>query len=1231
MGRFVSLKNVALPLLLLTATGVASAQQSAQAIFAAAHAADAATQVTQARTNAAVALQQEPPALKVTEFSQEALASAKAQPRVKKAAIQKAVNVAGLAGTWVQSFTSLSNYTTSGGCQVTISPVESAPDSIAITNFWTNMISPSVVVKAHVDPTTGRVTIPNQKVVKDADMGWLDLAYATTSGPMRDKPLEGQVNADGSITIDSWWAIYVVEGDYADKFVASGHQLQFDRKNGTMSFTDAKGNKLQYAVHIDQPLNNVINVKNFYNSGFPLEITLNGDKTGTILTQTIRQELYNNAVTNWNIIKCLTFNETGALATYANMFNTDAATDNRHIRWTDWSALCMDRNPPAYAGRLTDACITADFDISYPELGSSDFTGAGTEADPYLIKNMSDLMLLAAKVNDATVSEGAKYASVFAGKYFRMENDIDLSNTRFTPIGQDLQHRFAGTFDGNGHKINNLTINLRWDYAALFGNADTTSVIKNLTMVNPKVTTTGSLCAAVAGYTYGTLKNCHVISPQITGYNLATAGLAGIANVIDSCSVTGGTVMSYGSYAAGMVGEISSEIANSHVSEMTIRCSANASNSPTGGLVANLYMAKARNCYAAATIDGTLDYSVQNVGGIAGNCTFGSIENCFFVGQLMAYHQNSMVGGITSQLMGTLRNSYSAGRIDSPASTKCGGLTGYVRQQKMSETAPMVQSEVSNCYTSAFVNAQVGTYDALIGVRESLGEIEANTTPVLTNVYFNRQITDYRSARFGSTTAELTAAAGPAGFDASAWTFTEGYYPRLTAIADNEVAQFSASLLYMDPYSSLRMLQHDAKLDLMGNTTAALYNNGSFGNKGHYSTIENGTLKIGNEIGCDTLFLMNGDNLYYLEVNVTPSAFQGEGTKDNPYLIQNKYNLISLSQITTNEKQAYADTYFLMTNDIDLEYSDEFIGLSADPGYENLFKGTFDGGGHTIHRMKINAVSWTKEPTDSTQGTLNTTACRMYNGFVSKLDASGVVRNLNIAADCDLQLFSNAGAVVGRNYGLVENCRNYAEVTGYSQNVGGIVGCSESKSDISNCFNAGNVYGGSSNVGGIAGRSMGTIENCVNTGDAILDILTTNFKTNLNFAGGIAGGTSGATFNNVVNFGNVKAMTSKAGGIAGAMPKATTQVTNTMNFGLVASGDATLTGAIGGESGTGGTIDNNIWDAQIIPLKANGNADCDGMTGLGTAELTAGKTIGTFDAALWQFEAGMYPVLKQFA
>lgn len=82
--------------------------------------------------------------------------------------------------------------------------------------------------------------------------------------------------------------------------------------------------------------------------------------------------------------------------------------------------------------------------------------GTGTVADPYRISNGAELAYLAQLVNDG---------NDFSTKTVTLTNNIDLNNKAWTPIGNS-DSVFAGTFDGNGHTISGLYINITGSYSS---------------------------------------------------------------------------------------------------------------------------------------------------------------------------------------------------------------------------------------------------------------------------------------------------------------------------------------------------------------------------------------------------------------------------------------------------------------------------------------------------------------------------------------------------------------------------------------------------------------------------------------------------------------------------------------------------------------------------------------------------------------------------------------------
>ena len=248
-----------------------------------------------------------------------------------------------------------------------------------------------------------------------------------------------------------------------------------------------------------------------------------------------------------------------------------------------------------------------------------EFQGGGNTAeDPYLIRNVNDLKLLAKNVNgDETANSGTTYERT----YFKLTADIDLKNEpNWTPIGTMLVEEgrpFQGTFDGGGHQIANLTITVRNAYGGLFG------------------------------YTEGAvIKSCNVTG-EVNGYNY-TGGIVGYANDnthILNCSFQG-NVKGNGEERGGIVGHtsIGCDVSGCFVTGTVT------GGKRVGGIAGN-GVGTIKNCYALANVTAT----GVNAGGIAGKAYGVTIENCYYSGEVSA---KDYAGGIAGYVSGakTIRN-----------------------------------------------------------------------------------------------------------------------------------------------------------------------------------------------------------------------------------------------------------------------------------------------------------------------------------------------------------------------------------------------------------------------------------------------------------------------------------------------------------------------------------------------------------------------------------------------
>lgn len=160
-----------------------------------------------------------------------------------------------------------------------------------------------------------------------------------------------------------------------------------------------------------------------------------------------------------------------------------------------------------------------------------------TDADgAYLIKTPDDLQSLQTQVND----KGFNYK----GKWFRLANDIDMTQfDNWTPIGI-VGNAFAGNLDGNHYTIRNLKVNVASGYAGMFGYASYTT-FQNLTLDSP-VVTGNSYCGSLIGYDNdgATLINITANNVAVNSGNASAGGLVGRSGNISAknCWVEGGSV-----------------------------------------------------------------------------------------------------------------------------------------------------------------------------------------------------------------------------------------------------------------------------------------------------------------------------------------------------------------------------------------------------------------------------------------------------------------------------------------------------------------------------------------------------------------------------------------------------------------------------------------------------------------------------------------------------------------
>ena len=266
-----------------------------------------------------------------------------------------------------------------------------------------------------------------------------------------------------------------------------------------------------------------------------------------------------------------------------------------------------------------------------------------------------------------------------------------------------------------------------------------------------------------------------------------------------------------------------------------------------------------------------------------------------------------------------------------------------------------------------------------------------------------------------------------------------------------------------------------------------------------------------------TCTFTNGKTFVYKMKNATDWQAGGEYTytvslaaakdlgytieSDGSYTVTSADGLMNVAELVNGGK---TDINITLDKNIDLTGKGWTpIGTS----FDNSYKGTFDGGGHTITGLTV-------------------TTNDQFVGLFGYLNRAGMVKNVVMEG---IQITSNhmfgcTGGVVGYSWGTIENCSVSGSVSG-TDCVGGVVG-SQKAGSIIGCSSSATVKG-KHYVGGVAGEKWGTMTACYATGNVTLEIAS---QKNL-YGGGVVGLNGGSRVLACYATGNVTSTGSSTGNV----------------------------------------------------------------------------------------------------
>lgn len=280
----------------------------------------------------------------------------------------------------------------------------------------------------------------------------------------------------------------------------------------------------------------------------------------------------------------------------------------------------------------------------FTSLGYAQFSGSGTEDDPYQIRTADDLF-------DIRTNLSAHYV---------LMNDIDLTewiseesqNSGWNPIPN-----FSGVFNGNGYCIRGLYINKpNTDNVGLFSSINGT--IKNLKMYLANITgkaKTGCLAGSVSG----SLENIEIDNIKLQGESSNVGGITGYLYIsldhhIKDIKINNATIKGVGNMVGAFSGQIKGAFGGGTYSIIEdINCSNLEISASTyvGGITGECSECEIHR----ASITGVKIIGSNIIGGIGGKLHYA--KNCTVINPII--EASNKIGGIVGEKILDFKN-YSA-------------------------------------------------------------------------------------------------------------------------------------------------------------------------------------------------------------------------------------------------------------------------------------------------------------------------------------------------------------------------------------------------------------------------------------------------------------------------------------------------------------------------------------------------------------------------------------------
>ena len=353
------------------------------------------------------------------------------------------------------------------------------------------------------------------------------------------------------------------------------------------------------------------------------------------------------------------------------------------------------------------------------KLGKSGFNlepfagGDGTAESPYLIANAKHMQNMHIVMADNQVI------------YFKMIHDVDMTGINWESLNNSGSFSKGINFDGDNHKISNLTVGSSNAYPSLFGVLNGSA--KDIEFDNATITGGANCAGVLAGYigsstasVSGTCSGIIVNNSTVTGSKRGLGGLAGMVSKlsapITNCSVNNTTVTSTADRVGGLAGQTEKlmSIKNCSANNVTIKGTIN-----IGGLIGVGY-GDAMNCTSSGSISSTNTTSNADIalGGLIGYFENGTVSKCSSSVNINQTTYGRDIGGLVGKMLAaTIEKSFSTGNVKG-IQRNVGGFVGLI-------TNTSGESKISNCYCTGKVEANAYT-GGFLGLHEKGNAVISN-------------------------------------------------------------------------------------------------------------------------------------------------------------------------------------------------------------------------------------------------------------------------------------------------------------------------------------------------------------------------------------------------------------------------------------------------------------------------------------------------------------------------